>query len=593
MKILEFLFLSGLLLAPVWGSGELDYFRAVYGVWNYSLLGELGFDAVYQEVWWTEGADEALYKFANESMEAAANNLSYICGPYYEVTSPPFEYVRAVNSNGYVESRTPSRVDETYWLGLIEESGMAIANLSLYYPIWGVVWDMEDYMREEFTYWDYTFDEAAIQKFANVTGNTIPSLPPSERWNWLNSHGLLEDFQLWQEETVTSFARRTEERIHAINPDLNLGILAFEDDSWFQLSILRGFSTEQRPVTAWHEDTYSGYKKNKVERNHEVFAEMGINGKILPGLWTLWIPPYELLDQMEYATRHNGAFWIYQRATYPWFLGSEEDYITIFGLLNSQIFFNGSTPNPLPPFRIYPGIEVRPNLGPDGVSAVLNPGVNTSSGEPLPPKLGLAFSDVELAPDIDGFNYIGRNVSIKHLKNPVLRLEDLPCLIWGLDEQDLVATEIWAMVRELEDLLTFYDALGLTELASIHEALNVSLQDFEARKFDDARSKLNTGTEEAYGLVMEEVWPFVEAGFADPRNSTIPMVLLNKIYTAKRKFADGEVMEGRMYLLKALKDWGEIKEPPILSTGLIITLMIYGLCRSQRDTKKVLRNMGS
>lgn len=536
--------------------------RAVYGVWNYSLLADLGFEVVYQEVWWTEGAEEALELFANESAKAAAQGLSLVCGPYYEVTVPDFNYSRAVNANGHIESATPSRVDETYWTRLVEESGIAIANLSLTHDIWGVVWDIEDYKREEFTYWDYTFDRAALEKFAEERDTSIPDLPASERYDWLQSRGLLEEFQSWQEETVTRLARRTEQRIHAINPNLSLGILAFEDESWFHLSILKGLSTPERPVTAWHEDTYSGYKKGKIDDNHAVFQELGINGKVLPGLWTLWIPPFEILDQLEYANRHNGAYWIYQRATNPWVLAPEAEYALSFRLLQEHVYFNGTAPpNPIDPFYVYPGVEIRANVGPRSTSAIINPNINTSSGDALPPKLGLAVSPLELSPSMKGFSYVSRNMSVKRITDTTLEMGDLPCFIYGISTEDISAIRAWGPIHELQDLLGLYGALGFS-LPDAEEGYAGAMDAFDEARYEDARRIASDAVNDSYTKVLENLWPYVEQGFENPRNSTIPMIILNKIYSADRKLKEGKEIHGRMYLLKALKDWSEIPEIP-------------------------------
>ncbi len=539
----------------------VDDFRAVYGVWNYSILGELGFDAVYQEVWWTEGEEKALELFANESDKASEHGLSLICGPYYEVTEPEFNYSRAVNANGHVESVTPSRVDPIYWKRLIEEPGVAIANLSLSHDIWGVVWDIEDYRREEFTYWDYTFDQYALQRFGNETDRTIPSLPPSERRGWLSQNGLLEEFQDWQERTVIGYARETQRKIHTINPDLHLGILAFEDGSWFHLSILKGLSTEGKTVTAWHEDTYSGYKKGKVDDNHQLFHEMGINGKVLPGMWTLWIAPFDILDYMEYGTRHNGAFWIYQRATNPWTLAPEAHYAKAFRLLQSQVHFNDTAPpNPIQPFFVYPGIEVRANIGPGVASAVFNPNVNTSSGEALPPKLGLAFSPLQLSPAMGPFKYMGRNMSTTTIEGDVLNLEDLPCFVWDLSEEELRAMESWGPIHELSDLLEYYGQLGLGQLNSARIAYERAIEEFGEGRYKNAGQLAGNATKNGYQVVLDQVWPYVEQGFENPRNSSVPMIILNKIYSADRSFKEGNEIQGRFHLLKALKDWSEIPE---------------------------------
>jgi len=562
-------FLAALLPAVASASHDPGFFHAVYGVWNYSLLGELGFDAVYEEVWWTDGADKALAKFRNESVLAAAYNISYICGPYYEVTVPSFNYTRAVNANGHVEARTPSRIEETYWHELIEEPGLAIANLSLHYPIWGIVWDMEDYLKEDFTYWDYTFDDLALQGFASDAGISVPSLLPSERQKWLQSQGLLEEFQHWEEQKVYDLARATAHRIYAINPNLTLGILAFEDDSWFHLSILRGFSSAKRPVMAWHEDTYSGYKKGKIDHNRKVFAQLGINGRVVPGLWSLLIPPFQLLNHMEFATRDNGAFWIYQRATDPWILGPEEDYVTVFRLFQDHIWFKGS-PNPKDPFEVFPGVEIRPNLGPEGVSAILDRGETLRS----------AVCGIELSPTIANLTYVGENLSVKTLNRSHLTPDDLPCLVWGLTAEDLRAIRAWGSLRELEELLSVHSALELPELLAFHAALSDSLESFRDGRYDRVISELEPVLEEAYSTVLDQVWPLVEAGFSNPRNSGVPMLVLNRIYTARRQFDEGDQSQGRISLLEGLKEWKEISEAYASGPALAIAMILLAMGRS-------------
>ena len=547
------------------GSAELGYFQGVYGVWNYSLLGELGFDAVYQEVWWTVDPPLALSKFANESVEASGHNLSYICGPYYQVTTPPFNYTRAVNINGHVESRTPSRVDGDYWRGLILEPGLAIANLSLHCPIWAIVWDMEDYMREEFTYWDYTFDDLALRMFANQTNRTIPSLDPSDRADWLRSRGILEEFQGWQEEVVYRYALDAEQQIHAINPELRLGILAFEDDSWFHLSVLRGFSAGTPEVMAWHEDTYSGYKKGKIDHNNEVFSQLGIEGKVVPGLWSLWMAPFDLLNHMEFATRDNGAFWIYQRATNPWVLGSEDDYVRIFELFRDQVWFDGN-PGPGEPFQIYPGLEIRPNTGPSGVSAILDRGEAA--------KLNLAVASPEFSPGIGSYCYMGRNLSILERSSNLLTFEDVPCFIWELGPGDLDAIRAWSAIRELDDLLGLHERLGLPGLPEILVELNTSIRQYESGDYLHSRESALSALDLAYPLIMQQVWPTVEAGFADPRNSPVPMFILNRVYTSKRQFDEGDEEHGRIYLMNALSEWSEVPDGLVFS-AIILSLSLF------------------
>lgn len=620
-KALVMLFSTVLTLACVSGSFEMDHFRAIYdGPWNCSFLGEMGFDALYRPLKWRVTVDEIMPRCMQESLEAAANSLTYICGLKYCAMDPVFNYSRAVNAVGFMESRTPSPVDEFYWAKLVDEPGAAIANLSLHYPISAIVWDIELYGREQFDYCDYTFDEAAIRRFADETNTTIPELSRSKRYDWFLSHGRLEEFQRWQEETVYRQAKATEQTIHAINPDLSLGTLG-PSHCWWYPCILKGFSTETQPVTAWTERTYDGYEASEVEWNQVAFAELGVNGRVMPGLWPHKLDPFTFLMDMDFATRYhftatyfdaetnaswvkynaqfttapdgfrttyNGSFWLYPgglgSTRHPW-LGPEEDYIKALRILENEVYFNQTTPHPLPLFYIYPGIEVRAYMGPEGVSAILNPEEKMISEEFLPPKIGLAFSDVELTPTIEEVTYVDTNMSTKYLTGSVIPLDDLPCIVLGLGSEDLDATRIWARIHELEDLITTCDDLGYFQLPQIREAWEFTLEAFGEGEYENANESAINALEQGYELVMKEMWPFVEAGFADPRNSSVPMVILHRVKWASKLLEEGEEMEGRMYLLRAIKDWSEVAECPSMPLASIcVCIAIVSVFRRSRPT---------
>ena len=600
-------------------AGEIEYvyFRAIYdGHWNCSFLAELGFDALYRPLKWKVEVDEIIPRVKTESLEAAAHNLTYICGLKYHAMIPSFDYSRAVNADGFVENRTPSPVDENYWIKLMDEPGVAIANLSLYYPISAVIWDIELYGRERFDYCDYSFDDNALQRFAGDMNMTIPGLAFSRRDDWLLDNGLLEEYQRWQEETVYRQAKATEEKIHAINPNLSLGTLG-PSHNWWYPCILKGFMTEGMTVSAWTERTYDGYGASEVIWNQVAFAELGINGTVVPGLWPHKLDPFTLLMDMDYATRYqfsatyfdaeinvstsiehnarftvapdgfqtlyNGSFWIYPggfgSTGHPW-LGSEEDYIRAFELFENYVYFNREIPDPLPVFYIYPGVEVRAYRGPDSVSLILNGEERMVSGEFLPPKMGLAFSDVELSPNMAGLTYVDRNMVTKHVNDSVIPLDDLPCMVLGLSMDDVEATRIWAGVHELGDLVAIAQGLGFIQVGQVRDVWEKSVDDFFGQRYGDAGVGVFSGLVQGFELVFNEVWPFVEAGFADPRNSPVPMTILHRINLANNTLVGGEVMEGRMYLLRAMKDWCEVGEiPSWFLFSLIVCIASISLSR--------------
>ena len=75
----------------------------------------------------------------------------------------------------------------------------------------------------------------------------------------------------------------------------------------------------------------------------------------------------------------------------------------------------------------------------------------------------MAFSDVELAPNITGLTYVDKNMNTKHVTDPVIPLDNLPCMVLGLSQKDLDATRVWARIHELGDLIKTYQALVLLD----------------------------------------------------------------------------------------------------------------------------------
>jgi hypothetical protein len=63
---------------------------------------------------------------------------------------------------------------------------------------------------------------------------------------------------------------------------------------------------------------------------------------------------------------------------------------------------------------------------------------------------------------------------------------------------------------------------------------------FEEGRYERAGDKANLSLDEAYLLAFEEIWPMVEAALGNPRNSTIPLIIMNKVNIAKGCMDRGE-----------------------------------------------------
>ncbi len=206
--------------------------------------------------------------------------------PYYQAAPwnhLGFNYTDALHKSRVVEPRTPSPVDQTWWDKTILEPALAIANPSLHYPIWGIVWDIELYGHAAILRTDYSYDLLAVHKFANASNITVPPLEVKGGYQWLKENRLLKAYHNWIEDAVYQMARKTEKAVHSINPKLNLGLLGTED-SWHHWAILRGFNSPTASVTAWGERCYGSWEGNAVEYFQNKFKEYHLNGKYIPGI---------------------------------------------------------------------------------------------------------------------------------------------------------------------------------------------------------------------------------------------------------------------------------------------------------------------
>ncbi len=556
----------------------------MYGPWNMSELGGMGFDAFYCHFKWeSELAHPGLteQRMGKESIEAAAHNVTYIAGQYYMQpvwSLITFNYTRAVTMGGAVDALSPSPVDEAWWLHLVEEPALFLANLSLYYPIWGVVWDFELYGHDTYTGHDrYTYDSAALAAFGQSAGVAVPSLPSGQRYPWLVSNGLLDRYHEWLREKAFTMARSTERKVHAINPNLSLGILGFFN-AWFHWSVLEGWNSSTAPVTAWCEQTYGGYKlggTEGVDVYRRMWAEHRLYGKFLPGLRSS-------IKSMEAAIRDNGAFWSYEYDGHWWQQYGEvlkKRYERMHRAFDSLFFFNTDDVHPLPILDLLPGVEARPYLSANGTCTVLLQPYSVI----LPMNMTILTDATEILYmwfDVDWLQQDDCHIRIIPSSDAVLGIDELPCVISWLRAEDLVRTEAWALIRELDQLLTLYDRAGLSRPPWGSTVLESAAAEFKAADYASARDRVLQTRNQTYAFGIEAIWPLVQSGLANPRESRIPLPILRTLSTAKRMFDDAKPRLGEIYFMEGLQDIvAQVAETGILWALTVVGALIIG-CRA-------------
>jgi len=153
------------------------------------------------------------------SVMAEEKGLAFAAGLYYcagGVVPENFNYSRMVQL-GKQEPRVPSLSDDRYWDEAVTKPALALANLSLYYPIYAVLWDIELYGRTFVSRPGYSWDQYSLERFGKEKGMEIPKLNDSERYAWIYNEGIQGEFCRWQREQVFLFASETERLVHEIN----------------------------------------------------------------------------------------------------------------------------------------------------------------------------------------------------------------------------------------------------------------------------------------------------------------------------------------------------------------------------------------
>lgn len=551
-----------LLSMPLVLAAELPFTRAVYRpssqVWrrNFSALAEAGIDCYYANggnCLWSRDRYEEVY--GPESLQAAECNITYIAGPYYMQINWDrinFNYTRAVGPSGVRERHTPSPIDETWWYLNVEEPALIIANLSLRYPIWGIVWDMELYGHDAFLPIHYSYDDASLGAFAEDTNATIPFLPTTRRYAWLRDEGILEEYHAWFEARAFQMASSTAEKVHAINPELALGILFFED-AWFYWTILDAFMTPEAPVSGWNEQSYTGFRlggDEGIDVYRELWGDHGLNGKFLPGLAAL--DPWELLTHTEACLRYSGALWIYLGNPYP--EAYDLPYEIIFKAIENHFFFNQSAMDPVPLFHLDPGIEARGYLAPDGTASLFLTPYRRKEKGTVPIDVVRGF---QIVTESDRLTYLGQNLTWKELQASGLHLlpGDIPCIISGLAVDDLVRTEISAMLDELDCLLAYCGQIGFVDLSATAEELEEARSLYLAGRYSESKATLLETRADAYSRITANLWPLVDEGLASPRDSSIALNILRQFSNARGAFNEGQSPKGEAYLYSGLREW--------------------------------------
>jgi len=161
----------------------------------------------------------------------------------------------------------------------------------------------------------------------------------------------------------------------------------------------------------------------------------------------------------------------------------------------------------------------------------------------------------------------------------VLGIDGLRCVISGLSAEDLVRTEAWALIRELDQFLALYAKAGLSEPPWGRTVLQSAVAEFGAANYGAARDRILQRRNQTYAFGIDGIWPLVESGLANPRGSRIPLPILRDLSTAKSMFDDGKPRLGEVYFMQGLFD---IAAQVAEVSGIFWVLALFGALASRR-----------
>ncbi len=295
--------------------------------------------------------EKTLAKYREWGLAAKQAKLHVFLAYILQPSSKSFSYRRAVYSDGTTEI-APCLRDDSYWDDYLTRMGKEIAKLSLVKDLQvdGLWLDCElydsppkKYSYREMCYCDNCFSSFL---FANhYSSEQLPAVDKDGRKQWLKQKKLLSSYLDFQEKEVESRARKLEQELHKINPNLIIGMYPTPAD-WARRGIARGLGTQEYPILLFATDSYyQGGHKSIPHNPTSRYKKAGIHAIYVAGYLFCRYGSNDLEDNMYEAARKCSGYWLFRmRMLWGQFGrnerledGSEKDYWESIARANARI----------------------------------------------------------------------------------------------------------------------------------------------------------------------------------------------------------------------------------------------------------------
>ena len=296
--------LPGKLAAAGFNTIHVQFCNAGYGdIKRWAQLAKENNLRLFTSVWWS-------YPAQRETQQKVPSGIGT-------------RYRGFVNAAGRSHTRTVCPTDEQYWRDWIMPGFVEMAKQAREAGICGITLDPEFYGSAEsdgggnlgwyyfggMCFCDHCFDSFLQSIDASETPADVP---PKDRTAWLKERKHLVAYESNLKKNVQVFARRLEQAVHAIDPDVLLGFLAvYAADDFFSRGLRDGFKTPNRPVTIWTETPT--YNKGYHPYVDDVYGKLQSIGDVIyvPGLYLEAHAPMTLGKQVHDLAMHSDGYWIF------------------------------------------------------------------------------------------------------------------------------------------------------------------------------------------------------------------------------------------------------------------------------------------
>ncbi len=344
---------------PIESSPGWAPFERIRAYWSPPLdliapLHDAGFNTIIQRLEIGTKRNDPAFNDAEEQTRASSRLAKQLGMHYFHCLDPGamgaipqagFEG----NDRRFHDGKLPCPLDELFWERVMTGRFLDVIEMlsGEDYRLDGLIIDPEMYTFNGafITIPCYCDDCAAIFPQHLIDGDDLVGMDLASRADWLSEHVLLDDYEEWQQDTVTGRLVDMRERIHAKRPDLILGFLIFRDRPWFK-ALAAGLSTPERPVLICPEGTYSGaYNDDYLAYQAGLNEIVEVPYSYCPGIWvgygedeTLPTAFMEVVPGNVYQRSiRSSGYWVY--ASHRWGGNGEKakPFTDLFRRINDEL----------------------------------------------------------------------------------------------------------------------------------------------------------------------------------------------------------------------------------------------------------------